>query len=198
MSPILTRPVREQLEHNRVIRALQVKWQRRYGVEINLGNETTASARAAGTRVYPDLVLTVAASGRRPVRVVEVETAESVNHLEAMSQWVSIGKVRAPFSLYVPVGSEDTARRLCIHHKVKIAELWTYHRSGGKLDFSLEERFTPVRERSGSKAKASRKSTARKPSAGRKVVSKKTTVRKSKTKSGRSATRKSKLGLKRR
>ena len=198
MSPILTRPVREQLEHNRVIRALQVKWQRRYVVEINLGNETTASARASGTRVYPDLVLMVAASGRRPLKVVEVETAESVNHLEAMSQWVSIGKVRAPFLLYVPVGSEDTARRLCAHHKVKIAELWTYHRSSGKLEFSLEKRFTRVRKESGSQTKDSRKSTARKPSEGRKVVSKRPTVRKSKKKSGRSVTRKSKLGLKRR
>ena len=198
MSPILTRPVREQLEHNRVITALQVKWQRRYGVEINLGNETTASARASGTNVYPDLVLTVADSGRRPVKVVEVETTESVNHLEAMAQWVSIGKVRAPFLLYVPVGSSDTARRLCVHYKVKIAELWTYHRSGGKLEFSLEERFTPVRTKSGSRTKTSRKSTTRKPSAGRKVVSKRTTVRKSKKKSGSSVTKKSRLGLKRR
>jgi hypothetical protein len=29
--------------------------------------------------------------------VVEVETAESVNNLEAMSQWVAFGKLRAQF-----------------------------------------------------------------------------------------------------
>ena len=39
MSPILVRPVREQLEHDRMIRLLQAKFRRRYDAGINPGAE---------------------------------------------------------------------------------------------------------------------------------------------------------------
>ena len=39
MSPILVRPVREQLEHDRLIRLLQVKLRRKYDAGINPGAE---------------------------------------------------------------------------------------------------------------------------------------------------------------
>ena len=42
MSPILVRPVREQLEHDRVIRLLQAKYKRKFDVAINPGNEQSA------------------------------------------------------------------------------------------------------------------------------------------------------------
>ena len=41
MSPILVRPVREQLEHDRVIRLLQVKLKRKHDVVINIGDDQT-------------------------------------------------------------------------------------------------------------------------------------------------------------
>ena len=44
---------------------------------------------------YPDLVLHSTERGRRLAGVVEVETAESVNNLEAMSQWAAFAKQRA-------------------------------------------------------------------------------------------------------
>ncbi|RPJ84139.1 MAG: hypothetical protein EHM13_05615, partial [Acidobacteria bacterium] len=58
MSPILVRPVREQFEHDRVIRLLQLRWRRRYQVAVNLGAEQTASAGNGSNAVFPDLVLT--------------------------------------------------------------------------------------------------------------------------------------------
>ena len=45
VSPILVRPVREQLEHDRVIRFLQAKWRRRYTVAINVGAEQESPIR---------------------------------------------------------------------------------------------------------------------------------------------------------
>ena len=51
---------------------------------------------------------------------VEVETAESVNHLEAMSQWAAFSRLRAPFHLYVPASSIDTARRLCADLQIPV------------------------------------------------------------------------------
>ncbi len=71
MSPILVRPVREQLEHDRIIRLLQAKNRRRYEVGINPGAEQNAAVGSGPSALYPDLVLVVArtrppaASGRR-------------------------------------------------------------------------------------------------------------------------------------
>ena len=57
MSPILVRPVREQLEHDRVVRLLQAKYKRKFDVAINPGNEQTAPVGSGTTAWYPDLVL---------------------------------------------------------------------------------------------------------------------------------------------
>ena len=57
LSPILVRPVREQLEHDRVIRLLQAKYKRKFDVAINPGNEQTAPVGPPAAPWYPDLVL---------------------------------------------------------------------------------------------------------------------------------------------
>ena len=113
MSPILVRPVREQLEHDRVIRLLQAKYKRKFEVAINPGHEQTAPVGAPPSPWYPDLVLHSTERGRRLAGIVEVETAESVNNLEAMSQWAAFARQRAEFHLYVPAASIDVTRRLC-------------------------------------------------------------------------------------
>lgn len=137
MSPILVRPVREQLEHDRVIRLLQAKWKKRYEVEVNLGDERNASVQVGSAVLYPDLVLKSASGARRLQGVVEVETAESVNNLEAMAQWAHMGRAGVPFHLYVPQQSVDIARRLCEEQRVGVAELWTYMPLGDQLRFTL-------------------------------------------------------------
>src|SRR5687768_6065320 len=71
---------------------------------------------------------------------VEVETAESVNHLEAMAQWAHLGRARAPFHLNVPAGSVEIARRLATENQVNVAEMWSYHTIGDQTRFTLVHR----------------------------------------------------------
>jgi len=140
VSPILVRPVREQLEHDRIIRLLHARLRRRFDVVVNLGPEQATPVRVGRLVLFPDLVLTSTGRGRKLAGVVEVETGESVNHLEAMAQWAHFSRVRVPFSLYVPAGSVDMARRLCANHQVTAAEIWSYHSLGGQVRFTLVHR----------------------------------------------------------
>jgi hypothetical protein len=136
LSPILVRPVREQLEHDRVIRLLQAKYKRKFEVAINPGNEQTVPV-GGPPPWYPDLVLQSTEKARKLLGVVEVETTESVNHLEAMSQWAAFSRMRVPFHLYVPVGCVDSARRLCADLQIPAAEVWAYHAVGEQMRFTL-------------------------------------------------------------
>jgi hypothetical protein len=145
VSPILVRPVREQLEHDRVIRLLQVRLKRRGDVTANIGEDQTTPVRIGQVQIFPDLVLTSADRSRKLMGTVEVETAESVNHLEAMAQWAHLGRARAPFHLYVPAGSVDIARRLATENHVNVAEIWSYHTIGDQTRFTLVHR-APVNE----------------------------------------------------
>jgi hypothetical protein len=141
--PILVRPVREQLEHDRVIRLLQAKWRRKYNVEINPGEERTVGVKSGSLTVFPDLVLTPE-GGRKPHAVVEVETSESVNHLEAMSQWASLARARSEFYLFVPAGSVESAKRLSTDHQIPLTELWTYLLIGDQMRFTAILRSGPA------------------------------------------------------
>jgi hypothetical protein len=136
VTPILVRPVREQLEHDRVIRLLQQRWRRKYQVGINLGNETTAAVVQGDSTVYPDVVLTPTGRPNKPEIVVEVETGESVNNLEAMAEWTRLSQLKAAFHLYIPAGSMERARRLCTEHNVEVAEICTYHMVGDQMRFT--------------------------------------------------------------
>ena len=140
MSPILVRPVREQLEHDRVIRLLQAKYKRKFEVAINPGHEQTVPVLVGTSPWYPDLVLQSTDRGRKLLGTVEVETAESVTNLEAMSQWVTFSKLRAPFHLYIPASSIDTAKRLCTDLQVAAAEIWAYNALGDQMRFTLVHR----------------------------------------------------------
>lgn len=145
--PILVRPVREQLEHDRIIRLLQAKYKKKFEVGMNPGAEQSAPVGVGSSAVYPDLVLQSTDRTRKLQGVVEVETGESVNNLEAMSQWVSFARLRAPFHLYVPANMIDVARRLCADLQVPVAELWTYHPVGDQMRFTLVQRSNAVAEK---------------------------------------------------
>ena len=140
MSPILVRPVREQLEHDRVIRLLQAKYKRKFEVAINPGNEQNAPVGSELSPWFPDLVLQSTERSRKLLGTVEVETTESVNHLEAMSQWVTFSRLKAAFHLYVPTGTIDSVRRLCTDLNVNVAELWAYQSVGDQIRFALVQR----------------------------------------------------------
>lgn len=140
VSPILVRPVREQLEHDRVIRLLSVRLKRRHDVVANIGEDQTVPVKIGQVQIFPDLVLTSADRGHKLLGTVEVETAESVNHLEAMAQWAHLGRARAPFHLYVPAGSVDIAKRLATENGVNVAEIWSFHTIGDQTRFTLVHR----------------------------------------------------------
>jgi len=135
VSPILTRPIREQLEHDRVIRQLQARYKRKHEVAINPGGEQNQSVTVGELAVYPDLVLFSQERGRRLEGTVEVETGESVHLLEARAEWGVFTKLKVPFHLYVPPQALDAARRLCDEHQFPVAEIWTYHIAMDQIRF---------------------------------------------------------------
>ena len=144
MSPILVRPVREQLEHDRLIRLLQAKFRRKFETGINPGNEQNAPVGVGPTAIFPDLVLFALERSRRLQGVIEVETGESVNHLEALSQWTHLARLRVPFHLYVPAGMVDVARRLAEDNHIIVNEIWSYHAIGDEVRFALVHRSKEV------------------------------------------------------
>jgi hypothetical protein len=140
LSPILVRPVREQLEHDRIIRLLHGKFRRKYEAGMNPGNEQNAPVGTGSAALYPDLVLLSQDRGHKLQVIVEIETGESVNHLEALAQWAHYGRVRAAFHLYVPSGMVDVARRLTEDNQIHVAEIWSYHVIGEEPRFTLVHR----------------------------------------------------------
>ena len=168
LSPILVRPVREQLEHDRVIRLLQARYKRRFTVSINPGAEQTAPVGTPPDALYPDLVLASAGSGKKLEGVIEVETTESVNQLEAMAQWARLGKLPVEFILYVPSGVAGAARRLCGDHGIGITEIWTYHAVGDQVRFAQVHRAPLAEKLAAARAAAAeaRRAVARESAAG--------------------------------
>jgi hypothetical protein len=140
VSPILVRPVREQLEHDRIIRLLQVKNRRKYDAGINPGSEQNVAVGSGPTALYPDLVLNSPDRARRLEAIVEVETGESVNHLEALAEWAQFARTRAAFHLYVPSTMVDVARRLCEENQITVNEIWSFHAMGDDVRFTLVHR----------------------------------------------------------
>ena len=173
---IYVRPVREQIEHDRVIRYLQSKLKRKYDVAMNVGTEqSAASVKGPMGMLFPDLVLTTTDRGKKLAGVIEVETGESVHHLEAMAQWAPFGRLRVPFHLYVPVASADIAKRLAADLGAHVTELWSFHSIGDQIRLTLvqktalpgEARRIADRERAAEKreAKAPKSKPAAKPAA---------------------------------
>ena len=70
--------------------------------------------------------------------VIEVETVESVNNLEALAEWAPFGRLRPAFHLYVPAAMVEVAKRLCTDGKIPVAEIHAYHWIGDEM------RFLPV------------------------------------------------------
>jgi hypothetical protein len=136
VSPILTRPIREQLEHDRIIRQLQSRYKRKHEVVINPGLEQNQAVMVGELERYPDLLLFSQERGRRLEGTIEVETAESVNQLEALAEWGVFSRLKAPFYLFVPPQSIDTARRLCEENQFPVAEIWTYHLTLDQVRFT--------------------------------------------------------------
>ena len=177
MSPILVRPFREQVDHDRVIRQLQSRFRRKYSVGVNVGSLQEATIRVAGVNVNPDLVLTNTEGVRRLHAVIEVETSESINDLEAMAQWARFAKARGAFYLYVPAGMSDIAQRICQVKHINVSEIWTYFFVGDNLRFSMVYR-SPSAQRVVKAQKLAAESKPKKPARKAKGPAKKTATKK--------------------
>jgi hypothetical protein len=104
--------------------------------------------------------------GRRPQVVVEVETAESVNSLEALAQWARLAQERAAFHLYVPSGSVDAARRFCEDNSIAVDEIWTFHSIGEQMRFTMVYRAPAPAARREPASRAARPRPAARPKRG--------------------------------
>lgn len=185
--PILTRPVREQLEHDRVIRLLQIRYKRKNEVIGNPGSEQNQSVLVGALAVFPDLLI-YAEGGKKLLATVEVETGESVNQLEALAEWNLFAKLRVPLHLYVPPTSVDAARRLCAEHQIPVAEVWTFHTNFDQVRFSLihraveaalpKARPTAATKSARPKAKPASKATAKPAPKARKAAARKPAAKK--------------------
>jgi hypothetical protein len=182
LSPILVRPVREQLEHDRVIRLLQAKLKRKYDVSANVGDEQTAGLKIGPGMMFPDLILTSLDKAHKLEGLIEVETGESVNHLEAMAQWAHFGHARAAFYLYVPAAAVDIARRLCVENHVTVTEVWSYHSMGDQTRFTLVQRSTAAPKAAPERAAAKPERAAAKKEDPKRTVSAKQPAAKAATK----------------
>ena len=187
MSPILVRPVREQLEHDRVIRLLQTKFRRRFDVGINPGAERNTPVGTGLAAVYPDVVLVSQDRGRKIMAVIEVETVESVNNLEALAEWIPFGRLKSPFHLYVPAAMVEVAKRLCSDSHIPVAEIHTYHWIGDEMRF-LPTYKAPAPAARPASPKAKTKSASAKAAAGQAGAKKKPVANSGKN--GRSSKRK--------
>ena len=96
MSPIYIRPAREQAEHDRLILFLEAKYEKKFEVLINKGESKDYALKVGQGTFFPDLILQEA---KKPAGVIEIETGESTNNLEALAQWVHFGKAKVPFHL---------------------------------------------------------------------------------------------------
>ncbi len=178
MSPILVRPVREQLEHDRIIRLLQAKTRRKYDAGHESRHRAERRRRNGANRGLsrPGAAFARSAAGSLQA-IVEVETGESVNHLEALAQWAHFSKLRAAFHLYVPSEMVDVARRLCEDNQIHVNEIWSYHTVGDEVRFTLVHRSrdasAPARAASSSPAASARKKSAAKKPALKKPAAKK-------------------------
>src|SRR6202049_3612389 len=107
---------------------------------MNPGAEQNVPVGTGAAAIYPDLVLLSQERGPRLQAVIEVETGESVNHLEALAQWAHFARLRVAFFLYVPAGMVDVARRLCEDNQIHVNEIWSYHTVGDQVRFTLVHR----------------------------------------------------------
>ena len=117
---------------------------RKVEVAINPGAEQNVGLGTGSRKEFPDAILFATDKGRKVLAVIEVETGESVNHLEAMAEWAHYARLKAPFHLYVPMGSVDVARRLAADNNIALAEVFSFHQVGDLVRFASVYRTGPA------------------------------------------------------
>ena len=148
VSPILVRPVREQLEHDRIIRLLQAKFRRKYEAGMNPGRaERCRSGRARRPLSRPR----AAVAGPRPQAAGRGRGRDRRVGQPPRSAG-AVGAFRRScarrFISTCPAGMVDVARRLCEDNQIHVAEIWSYHVVGDEVRFTLVHRSREAPRRS--------------------------------------------------
>ena len=117
VSPILVRPVREQFEHDRIIRVLQARYKRKFEVAINPGVGAECVGGRRRPAMYPDLVLVQPGRGRK---LQGRSKSRPPNRSTRSKRWPNGGRsaacARRSISTSRPT-TIDTVRRLCAEHR---------------------------------------------------------------------------------
>jgi hypothetical protein len=84
---------------------------------------------------YPDIVVVWLYVIDNVKEIGEVETSDSVNETEALSQWLEYGKLGVPFDLFVPSETYTNAHELVKKYEIKLSEIVPYSYEGGRIKF---------------------------------------------------------------
>ena len=155
MSPILVRPVREQLEHDRIIRLLHGKSRRKYDAGINPGAEQNAPGRhrrrPPSFRTWCCILRNAAAGWKRSSK------SKPANRSTTWKRWpngpISPG-FAPPFTCTCLPGWSTSHVGCARTIKSRSTEVWSYHSVGDDVRFTADSsrprkhRFRrPLRER---------------------------------------------------
>ena len=82
---------------------------------------------------YPDIVVLWLYVVDNVKEIGEVETDDSVNETEALSQWLEYGKLGVPFDLFVPSETYTNTRELVKKYDIKLRKIVLYSYEGGRI-----------------------------------------------------------------
>jgi len=107
----------EQNIHDRVIQiaAENLRRNNNYYVYTNPGTHHNTNIG----NLYPDLILTPPNSNNVQF-IIEIETADSVNANEALSQWKAYSNLGGTFYLLVPQVSRILAENICRQYGIQV------------------------------------------------------------------------------
>ena len=86
---------------------------------------------------YPDIVVLWLYVIDNVKEIGEVETNDSVNETEALSQWLEYGKLGVPFDLFVPPETYTNARELVKKYDIRLREIVPYSYEDGRIKLSV-------------------------------------------------------------
>ena len=123
-----------QASHDKAVKdiATSPRYLTKWGkVVTNPGNTKNQSVNGQ----YPDIVVLWLYVIDNVKEIGEVETNDSVNETEALSQWLEYGKLGVPFDLFVPSETYTNAHELVKKYEIKLREIVPYSYEGGRIKF---------------------------------------------------------------
>lgn len=114
-----------QASHDKAVKdiATSPRYLKKWGkVVTNPGSAKNQSVNGQ----YPDIVVLWLYVIDNVKEIGEVETNDSVNETEALSQWLEYGKLGVSFDLFVPSEAYTNARELVKKYGIRLREIVPY------------------------------------------------------------------------